>query len=117
MSTIQQLFKCWIMYLHTAQQTPPQQSKPDVVAVRGSHGDEWREMFDPKSGRKYWINRDSKQMSFTPPQAAPSEVASSAGGIGAPHVPVLPRPPARRCAREPASTARAAPVQLLLRLH
>ena len=34
--------------------------------------DEWRETFmmsGPKSGRKYWINHDSKQMSWRPPQS------------------------------------------------
>ena len=44
----------------------PQQSQPQWLS------DKWREtlmMFGPKSGCKYWINHDSKQMSWRPPQS------------------------------------------------
>jgi hypothetical protein len=93
-----------------------QQSGHDK-AERGKKGDEWREMLDQKSGRKYWINLESKQMSWTKPQAAPSEVTSPAGGIGA--LPVRPASPARPslCARTSAHPRARAPATLLLRLH
>jgi len=33
---------------------------------------DWKEMLDPKSGKKYWVNHFTKQMSYHPPAASKS---------------------------------------------
>ena len=50
----------------------PKPQRTQLQQAQQLSSDEWREtlmMFGPKSGRKYWINHDSKQMSWRPPQS------------------------------------------------
>ena len=54
-------------------QTPKQTSSP---------GD-WKEMHDPKSGKKYWVNHLTKQMSYNPPSRQSSPPSADAGAKGA----------------------------------
>jgi len=68
----------------TMNQSPPQRSP-------GAVGAEWQEMRDPKSGRSYWINHNTKQMSYSPPQRPPADAPGSS--IGGPPLRPPPRPP------------------------
>ena len=57
----------------TASITTPKQSPT------ASPGD-WREMHDPNTGKTYWVNHFTKQMSYHPPSRHTSPPTADAGG-------------------------------------
>jgi len=64
----------------------PQHHLSPIQASTGALSSDWKEMHDPKTGRKYWVNHSTKQMSYNPPTAtkSPESVAAetSKAGLG-----------------------------------
>jgi len=49
-----------------------QKHSPHEGSVAQTPPSDWKEMLDPKSGKKYWVNHFTKQMSYHPPAASKS---------------------------------------------